>query len=316
MLIPELKKIEGEDKLGEKVEKCEVCGNQGIIQATIKEKRHCNNCYRKERKEICFGCGKIRRVDRRIDEKAYCPTCSYKMREKELCAFCGEMGMIWKRTEEGPECSKCYKRNSKKEKCSCCGKLHRVEKIIDGLKYCSNCAAKKRAEECCRCGLIKRVSTRENGLAICNSCRRKENGHRKCVICGEIRRIETAEGLCLICYKKERMKNDENYRIRELIRGRIRNAVKRKFTAKYKEIITFLGPCPGNLDEYHIDHYFPLSAFDLTDKKEIQIAFSPENHQWLTAKENIAKGNKYNKKELEIFKSKIIKKYNLDENNS
>lgn len=48
----------------------------------------------------------------------------------------------------------------------------------------------------------------------------------------------------------------------------------------------------GNYREWHIDHIMPLSKFDLNNPDEVKKAFAPENHQWLTAEENMRKGNK------------------------
>lgn len=59
-------------------------------------------------------------------------------------------------------------------------------------------------------------------------------------------------------------------------------------------IMVFLGACPGDLKDYEIDHIVPLSSFDLSDEQQIRIAFAPENHQWLTKKENMEKYNKLN----------------------
>lgn len=55
-----------------------------------------------------------------------------------------------------------------------------------------------------------------------------------------------------------------------------------------------LGPCPGDLKDYEIDHIIPLSSFDLSDENQIRAAFAPENHQWLTKKENMEKHTKIN----------------------
>jgi len=38
-----------------------------------------------------------------------------------------------------------------------------------------------------------------------------------------------------------------------------------------------------------------LSSFDLTDASQISLAFAPENHQWLQAKDNLKKGATYAK---------------------
>lgn len=67
-----------------------------------------------------------------------------------------------------------------------------------------------------------------------------------------------------------------------------------EYGINYNEIINHLGECPGNRKEYHIDHIKPISMFDFTKIEEIQKAFAPDNHQWLLAKENLKKGNKYN----------------------
>ena len=48
----------------------------------------------------------------------------------------------------------------------------------------------------------------------------------------------------------------------------------------------------GNYRKWHIDHIIPLSKFDLNNPDEVKKAFAPENHQWLTAEENMKKGNK------------------------
>jgi hypothetical protein len=104
-------------------------------------------------------------------------------------------------------------------------------------------------------------------------------------------------------YHKQRMIDDEQYAIRSRIRHRFGTALRKQGLRKIKStklyginiqsIIDHLGPCPGNRNEYHIDHIRPLSSFDLRNETEIQEAFAPENHQWLRAEENLSKGCKY-----------------------
>lgn len=43
------------------------------------------------------------------------------------------------------------------------------------------------------------------------------------------------------------------------------------------------------LKNYHIDHIIPLNKFDFKDTGQIKLAFSPENHQWLTINSHISK---------------------------
>lgn len=49
---------------------------------------------------------------------------------------------------------------------------------------------------------------------------------------------------------------------------------------------------PDNI--YSIDHIKPLSSFNLENFKEVQIAFAPENHQWMKFLDNCSKGDKLN----------------------
>ncbi len=82
-----------------------------------------------------------------------------------------------------------------------------------------------------------------------------------------------------------------NYSFRRyLITGKIMTSI--KYGIDYKAIIEHLKPFPENIKEYHIDHIIPLSRFDFNNIEHINKAFTPTNHQWLTIKQNIEKGNK------------------------
>ena len=108
---------------------------------------------------------------------------------------------------------------------------------------------------------------------------------------------------------KNRHKTDINYILRERIRGRISDAVKRlnnsESTAKRIGCtLEFLKNYfqskfqPGmNWENYgfygwHIDHIKPLSSFDLSDPQQQKEAFHYTNLQPLWAKDNFSKGAK------------------------
>lgn len=100
-------------------------------------------------------------------------------------------------------------------------------------------------------------------------------------------------------YQRERRRIDEAFAIKCRLRARLgywMNGKKLKsaceYGVDYQAIIDHLGPCPGKREDYHIDHIIPLSHFDHTDPEQIKKAWAPENHQWLTAEENIRKGDK------------------------
>lgn len=104
-------------------------------------------------------------------------------------------------------------------------------------------------------------------------------------------------------YQKKKRKKDEYFRRVERLRDRFRKAIREALNRKkpraaelygisFHEIAEYIGPQPG--ENYEIDHIRPICSFDLTKDVEIKKAFRPENHQWLTVKENRSKGGSYN----------------------
>ena len=76
----------------------------------------------------------------------------------------------------------------------------------------------------------------------------------------------------------------------------------KKYGLDIKAVVKHLGPCPGNISLYHLDHIRPLNSFNFTNKdgtqnlEEIRKANRPENHQWLTVEENLFKHGKWSQK--------------------
>lgn len=87
--------------------------------------------------------------------------------------------------------------------------------------------------------------------------------------------------------------NDSNYELIEKNRDNISLTI----VAKY-----LLERLPKDFykKKYHIDHIIPLCAFDLTKREQLIEAWSPENHQWLLAIENLKKQSE--DKKLSIWK--------------
>lgn len=104
--------------------------------------------------------------------------------------------------------------------------------------------------------------------------------------------------------EKIRIKNDPIFAIKKRLRGRLQNAFKayskngkvkssREYGIDYNAIMEHLKPFPKSRELYHIDHIKPLCSFNFEDKEEIKKAFSPDNHQWLLAEDNLSKGGRY-----------------------
>ncbi len=104
-------------------------------------------------------------------------------------------------------------------------------------------------------------------------------------------------------WTKEQLQTNLNYKLAFLLRKRVGEAFNtytkngklkksNEYGIDYLKIICHListFPKEYYLKKYHIDHIKPLCSFNLENPEEIIKAFSPENHQWLTAEENLKK---------------------------
>ncbi len=105
-------------------------------------------------------------------------------------------------------------------------------------------------------------------------------------------------------YVKKRRRNDPLFLLQCRLSNSLRSALKRysktgkiktsnKYGVNYDKIIENLKPFPKRIGNYEVDHIIPLSWFNFNNQEEIKWAFAPENHQWLTKKENQEKKNRY-----------------------
>jgi hypothetical protein len=105
-------------------------------------------------------------------------------------------------------------------------------------------------------------------------------------------------------WEKQKKKDDPNYAIKKRLRLRVWqafNGIRKKSSDElginYQNIINHLNKTipidyKDNPSKYQIDHIIPLASFDFTDPEQIKQAFAPENHQWLTAEDNLDKRDK------------------------
>ena len=110
-------------------------------------------------------------------------------------------------------------------------------------------------------------------------------------------------------YRKNKLNTDIQYKLSDLLRGRLRKALKGICTSG--SAIEYLGCTvpelksyleskflPGmswdnwTIDGWHIDHIKPLASFDLTVKEQLLEACHYTNLQPLWAKDNLSKGSK------------------------
>tara|TARA_R110000787_G_scaffold279044_1_gene389018 strand:- start:615 stop:1100 length:486 start_codon:yes stop_codon:yes gene_type:complete len=114
-------------------------------------------------------------------------------------------------------------------------------------------------------------------------------------------------------YKREKYKNDPNFKMRTLLRSRLRKVL--KGNTKTGPTMKLVGCTvaelwlhieglfePGMTREnngngegfWHLDHKIPCCSFDFSDPEQQKICFHYTNLQPLWCKDNLAKGAKYN----------------------
>lgn len=108
-------------------------------------------------------------------------------------------------------------------------------------------------------------------------------------------------------WNKNRRKIDLNFLIASRLRSLLKSVLNKytnegkiysssKYGIDWKPIVEKLvktKPKDFGRNKYEIDHIVPSSIFDLTNKKQVQLAFCPENLEWLEASKNISKSNKF-----------------------
>ena len=100
----------------------------------------------------------------------------------------------------------------------------------------------------------------------------------------------------------KRKQNDESYRSKILLRGRLRDCVTGRrpgilkksayaYGIDWNACVKHLGPRPNNIDNFHIDHIIPCHLFDFTNPTHPAVCFHPSNLRWCLSDENLKKGD-------------------------
>jgi hypothetical protein len=290
---------------------CE-CGRFEPAAKIVNGKPYCKKCFYNKLTLVseCYICHEEKEV--RKQKKTNILVCEKCHKDnfalKRICA-CGKKTISAKVVDGEGFCDTCYRKKFLSEECDGCHEI-KVINCRSGGNFCSKCWFNniKEKKECHDCGEIRRICRVTNNGPVCERCSRKYLEKRKCTECPRVRLIQKVLGdkeYCSVCYKKYRLQNDESFRVKENLRDRLASAFRRlskggkKANAKeygidYQAIFEYIGECPGDRKDYHIDHIKPLCLFDFDDPEQVRDAFRPENHQWLTKEENMKKGSKYN----------------------
>lgn len=266
-------------------------------------------------RKICFKCGHSKPVGAWINENSpVCKVCYGKYYStKGECKFCFKIKKIRKEKEEEKDiCQYCFgKRHPKPivmKKCIKCGE-EKKRLLKQHCKRCHRLVFGIKREKCILCPNVAEVSRRLRVGAVCGTCNERYFLiKKKCSVCNKVKRInenfEDGRSLCSSCNSLRKMEENPKFALECRLRTRLRDAFKtyseggktapsKEYGIDYQAIFEHIGPCPGNREDYHIDHIKPISLFDFDNPEQVRLAFAPENHQWLTKKENLQKGAKY-----------------------
>jgi len=116
-------------------------------------------------------------------------------------------------------------------------------------------------------------------------------------------------------YVINKYRSDTKYKMKMLLRHSFREALKtytktgktkamKEYGIDLNTILKKLGHPPEDGKKYHIDHIFPIVAFDLNNPEHIKLCFHQDNLQWLEASENLSKQDKYDKELFEEYVNK------------
>jgi len=269
----------------------------------------------------CKKCG-----NKVIHAKSLCKCCYSTNKLYRVCSVCNRKGRIVL-VLNGGVCATCYNKQYQRTKaiCNVCGFLKEVKKRNKGTTICITCYGKTYLPPkkiCIVCKKNKQVCKNTDAGPLCKKCygQKYVQPVKKCTSCGRHKKIcknyENGKMLCSACYGSYRRQYDQNFYVTGLLRKRVFNALKTylkggkykksdEFGINYKLIVKHLGPCPGKVNDYHIDHILPLSAFDFNNSKHIVAAFAPENHQWLKKRDNLVKSAKYDKNDFNEYVRKF-----------
>lgn len=193
--------------------------------------------------------------------------------------------------------------------------LRKPHVFINGIemKNCPKCLENKELH------LFAKDKSRRDGLySHCRACDSARRDSKK--VSETNRRWREAHPEEARVYKREYLANkratDQLFKLKELLRSRLRNALEGK--KKSDRAVNLVGCSPEDLKahlestfqegmnwdnqgDWHIDHILPCVAFDLEDPVEQQACFHYKNLQAMWALDNSRKGGVFSEAQKERY---------------
>lgn len=194
---------------------------------------------------------------------------------------------------------------------------------MEKMKHCPDCNTAKPASE-----YNKRRASKDGLQPKCRACDNIRSLNRYALKAEDAReyyqRNKKRITQVQLKYQKKRYENDPEYNLIRRTRRRVINALDgigkdastmellgctaRQFR-EHIESQFVDGMAWGQRGSWSVDHYIPISAFDMTKPKHQRYAFHWSNCQPLWTHENLSKADKYCPKELKKYLASPLMEY-------
>ena len=164
--------------------------------------------------------------------------------------------------------------------------------------------------QCSKCSEYKPLSSfysqknRNGSITLKQQCKECYNKSRKDKYNSD-KEFRTKRAKQIQQYKSERESSDSEFYLRKHLSRRIRQTLVKQGESKIlfnqygidvNSILLNIGERPS--PDYHLDHIFPVSAFDFTDPFQVWACNHKNNLRWLESEENIEKSDKHSPEDL------------------
>ena len=210
--------------------------------------------------------------------------------------------------------------------CSICSEIKEISKFVNKKNFCKECRNLRCRENRSKKNKLnleefEKIIGKDNKK--CNYCDKIFNKSyfkcRKCLDCKRKHDNDYNSNPTIKEKKRYKRRYDPIAKIKHSVNSRIRLSLK----FKSKKTIEYLGcntseylnwliknqtqyTLENSGSEWHIDHVIPLSHFDLENEEQQLIAFNWRNTMPLSVTENLKKGNKIIKEQVEQHYKKLV----------
>lgn len=183
-----------------------------------------------------------------------------------------------------------------------------MDSLLPKSKVCSKCAEEKLLGE-----FTKSKPHKLGRHSQCRKCKAAHYQKNKVTIDARHRKYYQKNKPQINEYERDKLKNDEQFRIRKYLSIGLWSALNKIGKRKNASILTYIGCSIEYLQEHlnstknpewgddlHIDHIIPKTAFDYTVDKEVLKCENWRNLRYLPAEENMSKRDKL---DMDLVKS-------------